>query len=188
MLFIPLYLAVGNLIGIVLFNNSMSGILLQLAAICILPITLCNLSGSVLNALNLEKKSFLNYLLGSAVLFTCLIIFTPIVGIHSIIISFFLSMSLISYLNLRKIKAEIGDLELNFIPTLMKYCIIIAPSSVFGHIISNICLTIFNNFFSAVIGGGIAIVFVLILAKIFNLFNLRDLFSIVKSRKKIQKA
>ena len=104
MLFIPLYLAVGDLIGIVLFNNTLSGTLLQLAAVCVLPITLCNLTGSMLNALNLEIKSFVNYIVGSVVLFVSLIIFTPLVGINSIIISFFLSMSIISLLNLNKIK------------------------------------------------------------------------------------
>ena len=57
MLFIPLYLAVGNLIGVVLYNNQFSGLLLQLSAVCVLPITLCNLTGSILNALNLEVKS-----------------------------------------------------------------------------------------------------------------------------------
>lgn len=184
MIFIPLYLSVGNLIGIVLFDNSMSGILLQLSAICILPISLCNLSGSVLNALNLEKKSFTNYILGSLVLFACLIIFTPLVGIHSIIISFFLSMSLISFLNLKKIKAEIGDLSLNFTPTISKYCFIIIPCSLLGHFVSNICQNYLNLFFSSVAGGSTAILCVLILSKIFNLFDLKDFFALLKSRKK----
>ena len=52
MLFIPLYLSVGDLIGLVLYDNALSGVLLQLSAVCVLPITLCNLTGSILNALN----------------------------------------------------------------------------------------------------------------------------------------
>ncbi|MBR4998842.1 MAG: oligosaccharide flippase family protein, partial [Clostridia bacterium] len=74
MLFIPLYLSVGNIIGLVLYNNSMSGILLQLSAVCVFPITMCNLTGSILNALNLEIKSFINYIFGSIALFVSLVV------------------------------------------------------------------------------------------------------------------
>lgn len=183
MLFIPLYLSVGNLIGIVLFNNSYSGILLQLSAVCILPITLCNLTGSILNALNLESKSFVNYIVGSAVLFLSLITLTPFIKINSVIVSYFLSMTLITLLNLRKIKKVVPNLNINLASTSFKYSLIIAPSSLLGHFVSNICLYIFTNFFSALIGGSIAMLSVLLLAKIFNLFNFKDLFSLIKKKK-----
>ena len=65
---------------------------------------MCNLTGSILNALNMEAKSFLNYILGSCILLISLIILTPIIGINSIIISHFASMSSITLLNLKKIK------------------------------------------------------------------------------------
>ena len=38
MIFVPLYLSVGNLIGLVLFKNSMAGTMLRIASICILLI------------------------------------------------------------------------------------------------------------------------------------------------------
>ena len=102
--FVVLYMSVGDLIGLVLFDNSMAGILLKQAGLCVLPITLCNLSGSSLDALNLETKSLINYSIGSAVLFITLIVFTPTIKINSIIIAFFLSMSTISILNYIQIK------------------------------------------------------------------------------------
>lgn len=184
MLFIPLYLSVGNIIGIVLYNNAFSGVLLQLSAVCVLPITMCNLTGSVLNALNLESKSFLNYILGSVSLFVCLVLTTPFLGINSIIVSFFVSMSLISILNLRKIKQTIPNLKINFITTSFKYSLIIAPSSLIGHFISNICLFIFNNFISAVIGGGIAIALVSALSKIFNIFDFKSILTLISKKHK----
>lgn len=127
MIFIPLYLSVGDLIGIVLFDNVLSGVLLQLAAVCVLPISMCNLTGSMLNALNLETKSFVNYILGSIVLFVSLIALTPIIGVNSVIVSFFLSMTTISLLNIKKIKKAVPNLELNLITTSFKYSLIIAP-------------------------------------------------------------
>ena len=183
MLFVPLYLSVGNLIGIILFNNSMSGTLLQMSAICVLPITLCNLSGSILNALNLEVKSFINYIIGSVVLFLSLIILTPLVGINSVIYSFFFSMSVISLLNIKKIKQAVPNFNFNIIPICVKYFLIIIPTSLLGIFVSNICLHIFTQFFSAVIGGGISIITTIILCKIFNLYNFEQVIDIVLKKK-----
>ena len=186
MIFIPLYLSVGDLIGLVLYNNALSGVLLQLSAVCVLPITLCNLTGSILNALNLEVKSFVNYIIGSAVLILSLIVFTPIVGINSVIISFFLSMTLITLLNTRKIQKSVPNLNINLIKTTMKYSLIITPCSLIGHFISNILLHIFSNFFAGLIGGGISVICTLTLCKMFNLFNINELLMIIKRKKKKQ--
>ncbi len=183
MLFIPLYLSVGDLIGIVLYDNQMSGILLQLSAVCVLPITLCNLTGSILNALNLEVKSFINYILGSLLLFASLIIFTPLVGINSVIISFFLSMTMITLLNLRMIKKRLPNLSFNLVSMLSKYTLITIISSLTGHFISNILLHFLNNFFSACFAGGISVLITLILCKVFNLYDLTKLFTLIKKKK-----
>ena len=184
MLFIPLYLSVGNLIGLVLYNNVLSGVLLQISAICVLPITLCNLTGSILNALNLEVKSFINYILGSIVLILSLFIFTPLIGINSVIVSFFLSMSLTAVLNLRKIQKMLPNFKFNIISISSKYSFIVAPCSLLGHFISNILLYVFNNFFAGLIGGGIAIVATLLLCKMFKLYNIKELLSVIRKRKK----
>lgn len=184
MLFVPLYLSVGDLIGIVLYDNFMSGVLLQLAAVCVFPITMSNLTGSILNALNLETKSFLNYILGSTVLIISLVVLTPLIGINSVIFSFFLSMSLITILNIHKIKKAVPNLDVNLIPTSFKYSLIIAPSSLLGHFIANICKYFFNNFFSAVIGGGIAIICVVIFTNLFKLFELKTLLNLINRKKK----
>lgn len=183
MVFMPLYLSVGDLIGLVLFDNALSGILLQLAAVCVLPITMCNLTGSILNALNLETKSFINYIVGSVVLFISLIILTPFIGINSIIASFFLSMTTISMLNLKKINKCIPNLQINPITSSFKYSLIVVPCSLLGNFTSNICLFFTNNFISAVIGGGIAIIAVLILSNMFKLCNLNELKNLLLKKK-----
>ena len=183
-IFVILYIAVGDLIGLVLYNNALSGILLQVAGICVLPITLCNLSSSFLDALNLEFKSFINYIIGSFILFISLIIFTPLVGINSIIISFSLSMSTISILNLKKIKKTIPTFNIKFTNFIFKVLLISLPTSLLGNFTAKILLHFFTPFFSGLIGGATAILSFLILTKIFNLFNLKQLFSIIKSAKK----
>lgn len=183
-IFVVLYTSVGELIGLVLYNNSLSGILLQLAGVCVLPITLCNLSGSLLDALNLEVKAFVNYIVGSFVLFVSLIVLTPIIGINSVIVSFLLSMTTISTLNIIKIKKSIPNFNFKFSKTIIKYILISIPSILLGNFISKICLHFFTKFFAGLIGGGIAIVCALILINLFNLYNLNQLKAFIKLKNK----
>jgi len=185
MIFVPLYLSVGNLIGIVLYNNSFSGALLQLSAICIVPITLCNLTGSILNALNLEVKSFIHYCLGSVLLFICLFALTPLIKINAVIISYFLSMGLISILNLRMIKKSVPNLKFNLFKTTFKYSISAIPCSVFGYFVAGILKHAFTPFFTAIISGGFSIISFIILCCMFKIFNLSSLKLILKKKKKI---
>lgn len=184
MLFVPLFLSCGDLIGIVLYNNTMSGILLQISAICVVPITLCNLTGSVLDALNLEGKAFLNYCLGSILLFVGLFALTPIIKINSVPISFFMCMGLTSILNMRTIKKAVPKLKFNLFKTTIKYSLMAIPSSLLGNFVSKICKIIFTPFFSAVIGGGLSILTIIILCQIFKVYDFTNLFEILKRKKK----
>lgn len=183
-IFVVLYLSVGEHIGIVLYNNTLSGILLQLAGICVLPITLCNLSSSLLDALNLELKSFVNYIIGSIILFVCLIVLTPIIGINSIIVSFFLSMTTISILNILKIKKTLPKFNFKFISFIIKFVLIAIPTSLFGYLVSNILFNFFTAFFSGLIGGLLSILSYLLLIKLFNIFDIKSLLKFIKSNKK----
>ena len=183
-IFVVLYSSVGDLIGIILYNNALSGILLQLAGVCVLPITLCNLTGSLLDALNLEMKSFVNYVIGSMVLFAGLIGLTPLIGINSVIVSFFLSMSTISLLNLSKIKKAIPNFNFKYFKIISKYLLIALPCSLFGNLVSKICLNFFSQFFAGLMGGLVAIITALILIRLFNLYDITQLKQFLHRKKK----
>lgn len=186
MVFVPLFISVGNLMGIVLFNNLYSGVLLQLSAVCVIPICLCNLTGSILNALNLEAKSFKNYLFGSLILFAILLSLTPFIGINAVIIGEFVCMMTISLLNFKKIKSVVPGLEFNLISTISKYSVVILPCSLLGHFVANICVAVFSNLFSAIIGGGIACLSMIILCKILKIFNPKDLLLLKRQKPKTE--
>lgn len=171
MLLIPLFLSCGDLIGIVLFDNIQAGIYLQLSAVCILPIVLSNITSSILNALSLEMKSFVNYIIGSVVLFVCLFTLTPIIKISSIIVAFFLSMSTTTLLNFRTIKKELPTLGNKIMLNLSKYVLILVPVSMIGHFLSNICTHFLPTFFAGVIGGGFAMLLTLLLLQLFNIYS-----------------
>ena len=162
----------------------MSGVILQLSAICVLPITLCNLTGSILNALNLEVKSFINYLVGSVVLFAVLLGTTWFIGINSIVLGFLLSMSIITILNLKKIKSALPELKLNLSKKIFKYILVIIPASLLGYFVASICKKFMPIFISCVIGGGLSMLATLIVCSTVNLYDIKSMLELIKHRKK----
>ena len=170
-LLIPLYLSCGDLIGIVLYDNLQAGIYLQLASVCILPIVLNNITSSVLNALNLEVKSFVNYLVGMAVMLVSLLTLTFVIKENAIIVSFFLSIGTTAMLNLRMIKKSVPNYTTNILKDLLKYSFIILPCSVLGHLVSNSLYHIMPALFAGLIGGGLSILSTLYLIKVFNVLS-----------------
>ena len=172
-LIIPLYLSCGNLIGVVLYDNIQAGIYLQLSAVCILPLVLNNITSSVLNALNLEVKSFINYIIGTVVMFISLITLTFVIKENAIIVSFFLSTATTELLNMRMIQKKVPNVMHDLPILLLKYALIILPTSVLGHLISNALYHFLPAFIAGLIGGGFSIISTIILVHVFNLYNIK---------------
>lgn len=184
MLFVPLYLSVGDLIGIVLYDNAFSGILLQLAAVNVMPIAICNMTGSILNAMNLEVKSFVHYLIGALAMLISLFGLTRFLGINALVIALFLCMTIISVLNIRLLYKTLPDLKLNVMKTLGKYALIVAPSALLGYLLSGILINYLPVFVTAILAGGISVLFTLLLANVFNVFKIEKFIVLKKFTKK----
>ncbi len=168
--FVPLFLACGDMIGIVLYDNLRAGVFLQLASVCIIPLVINNITNSILNALNLEVKSFANYIWGVVVLIVSLGL-TFVVREYAIVVAYFLSISVTAMLNIRTLNKKVAGLGLNILPLLLKYTIAILPASVFGHLVANICYHFLPVFFAGLLGGLVAIFVVLVLIACFRLFD-----------------
>lgn len=63
-LFIPLFAACGEKIGVIVYDNQISGIFLSKAAWILLPLSLEAITSSLMNSLDLEMRSFLNSMIG----------------------------------------------------------------------------------------------------------------------------
>ena len=172
-LIIPLYLSCGDLIGVVLYDNIQAGIYLQLSAVCILPLVLNNITSSVLNALNLEVKSFINYIIGTIVMFVSLLTLTFVIRENAIIISFFLSSATTELLNMKMIQKKVPNVMHDLPLLLLKYALIILPCSVLGHLVSNTLYNVLPAFVAGLIGGGLSITSTLILVNMFNLYKVK---------------
>lgn len=93
------YLTIGKDIGKILYNNERSGELLEYAAILMIPMSLSQISSSVLNALGKEYKALKNYIFGAVTMLLSVWFLPPLIGIYSMIAGFFISFSITATLN-----------------------------------------------------------------------------------------
>lgn len=103
-LFVPFYIGAGCEICSFLYDNTLAGVFLKRSAIIMLPLGLSNITSSILNALNLEVKSFVHNIIGGAVLILCIICFSWALGVDALIVGFGLCMTITTMLNLIMIK------------------------------------------------------------------------------------
>lgn len=152
-LFIPLYVSLGVPVGEFFYDNAESGIYLIKSAILIFPICLSGISVSCLNALNLEVKSFINYLLGASFLVISIYALTPILGVLSLVVGMVLCLGVASLLNLHRLNKTLHDNFFNF-----KYLFLCVLSSVPSALIS--------KFLFGLIGGHMPIFFALAICSV----------------------
>lgn len=105
-LFIPFYIGAGNEICTFLYDNALAGVYLRRSAIIMLPLGLSNITSSILNALNLEVKSFVHNIIGGGVLILCIISLSWLMGVDALILGFLLCMTITTLLNIIMIKKQ----------------------------------------------------------------------------------
>lgn len=82
-LLLPIFCAVGKPLGLLTFGNALAGEMLERCCIILLPMSLCALTGSILNSLGYEKHSFFFSLIGSAIFILCIFFLPKAFGIYA---------------------------------------------------------------------------------------------------------
>ncbi len=192
LIFVPCFMGIGKHIGIFVYNNEMSGTMLENCALMMLPMGINNITSSVLNSLGLEVKSFLNYVLGSIFLMLSILILPSFCGIYSLSVGMSGSLIISSYLNIKMIKKHIKIDNLILKDTL-KMCLCLIPSILINKWIFNLLNLIFTDFFSISISSVTGVLFFILLCLTFKIFTLNSLLvnfkkiRILKRKKKLSK-
>ena len=145
-LFIPVYIGIGIPITKFLFSNVTSGVYLMQAAFLMLPISLANITSSILNALNLEIKSFKNYILGSILLILSLWFLPQFIEVRALIYGMALCMASVSILNLRMIVKSTNS-KFKVLKPILCMSLFLLPSS----LLCSYSYTIFATFYPSII-------------------------------------
>ena len=131
-LIIPFYMGCGQEIGLFLYDNASSGIYLSRAAWVMVPLGLCNVTSSILNAFNLEVKSFVNNMIGGAVLLLFVVFGSGIMGVDALIFGFGGCMTITTILNLIMLKKHTKQ-EINLVKPLILMSIFVVPTALLAH-------------------------------------------------------
>ena len=160
-LIIPFYVGCGEAIGKFLYDNISSGIYLTRSAWVMIPLGLSNITSSILNAFNLEVKSFVNNIFGGAILLIFVVAFSGLIGVDSLIWGFGACMTITTVLNLFMLKKHT---KLNFLllKPLFLMVLFMIPTSLLAKWIYSVMLLCMPNVvalvLSAVAGvGGFAV-------------------------------
>ena len=169
-LIVPVFVAIGDRLGLFLYNNALSGTLLQYSAWIMIPMGISNIASAILNSVGLEVKSFVNFVIGDVVMFVAIFILPKYIGINALIVGMGASAVIASTLNLfmlrRKLKINIG-ISKNLLVMGVLSLPTVALTSFFSSLLSYVLPNVLNIMISGMIGVGCFVV----LCVVFNIVN-----------------
>lgn len=180
-LFVPVYLGVGEFAGLFLYDNALSGTLLESAAWVLIPLGITNITSSLLNSLGMEVKSFINYFIGAIFMFVALWVLPPLVGINALIYgmgaSFLVTSILNSIMLRRKVKVSLGILK-----PLVSMVLLIIPSAALTSFIASLANQFLPLFFTLALGGSVGVVSFVLLCAVFGVVDIQSFIVLARKR------
>lgn len=149
---LPVYTALGDDIGTLIYDNSDAGVFLQKSAWLLLPLSFENIASSMLNSLDLERKSLINYIVGAVITYAICFCFYSNFTIDVFIIAFGISLIVSSILDIIDIKRVTGC-KLTFIRPLVVCLFTFYPAQVFTEYVNGIISNWFVGMAVSAIGG-----------------------------------
>jgi len=126
--FVPLFCALGEPIGVFVYGNADAGRFLAISGWLLIPIAAESISSSMMNSLNLEKRSFVNYLIGAGLMFALMFGFWKNFRIEVLSAGLGLSWTVSTVLNIWAIKKKTG-IRLSFLLPLAKCVALVIPAA-----------------------------------------------------------
>lgn len=181
-MFVPAFWALGKPIGQFVYDNADAGRFLSYSAWLLVPISVENIASSMLNSLDLEKRGFFNYMIGSAVLFGLIAAFCKNFSIEILSLGLGASLCVSSALDILSIRKRTG-IKLGFITHIVVSSMLIIPAAFLTKTVFSLCGPM-PLLFSIALAGIVGCVFMFVLSMVFGIIDL----GIVFGRKNPKKA
>ncbi len=171
---IPTFLSMGREIGVMMFNNENAGIYVQNSCLIMFPMSITMISTSMLNSLNLEKKTLLYYLFGAGFLVFSIYFLPKYIGIYALVIGLLISYLITSFFNLKLLgKTCKTPPRCNvFIITSLLFII---PSAVLGYLLKSILSKFIIVPIAVALSSAVTVLFSYSFYRVFDLFDLKAL-------------
>jgi len=134
---LPVYISLGDNLGTFIYNNTDAGTFLKKSSWLLIPLAFENIASSMLNSLDLEKKSLINYLIGAAVMYVISFAFYKHFDMDIFMIAFGVSLIVSATLDVIDIKRRSG-IKLSFVKPLLICLACAVPATFFTEYISSI--------------------------------------------------
>ena len=168
-LFVPLFYELGEPIGVLVYDSARAGEFLSYSAWLLLPIAVESITSSMMNSLDLEIKSLINYLIGSAALFIILLLARGRFTIKIFSAAMGVNLTLSSVLDIIDIHRKTG-ISLSFLKPLAKSLCLIFPAILLNRWFYAL-FKFLPSFFRIACSGSIALVFMILLNIAFATFD-----------------
>ena len=178
---IPVYIALGEQIGALLYNNTQSGIYLKASAFLMIPICTNSIAVSTLNSLSLEIKSFRNYILGAVLMIASIWVLPRFIGVYSIAVGMGLCLFISLALNIKMINKKI-QAKINILPMILKMVLFCAFLSYITKFTFNLLIKFLPMFISMTISGTLCLVLFALILDAFDILKIFNIFVFVKKR------
>lgn len=185
-LFVPIFLGMGEQMGIFLYDNIMSGTLLQAGSWVLIPLGLTNITSALLNSLGLEHKSFINFVAGAVGMFLALWFLPNLIGVNSLVFGMGINYLIVAILNIILIKRK-TKININFSKMIFKMILLIIPSGALTAFTVSLCEYVFPLFITLMIGGMVSVSSFILLSSVFNIVEIKNVFLVIQKKIKIPK-
>lgn len=176
----PIFLSVGDKIGVFLFDNVLSGTLLQFSAWMMIPMGLTNISSAILNSVGYEVKSFVNFVVGDIFMFLALFFLPQFIGINALIVGMGSSYVVTGFLNFVMLKKKL-KIKVSIAPRLALLILLSLPTvalTSFSSSLFALCMPLVLNLILSCFLG------ITVFALLCMVFGVLDISAIVVSVKK----
>lgn len=170
--FVPLYMGVGENIGIFFFDNAESGRLLVGAAWIMIPIGLTSITSSILNTLGYELKSMKNYVVGAVLMLLSIWFLPEFIGINAVVVGMGLCMTIASVLNLKMINTVISP-KIKIGSQIFWISVCSLPVASLTSFLTNLLGYFMPLFFNLAISCTVGAIFFVLLCQVFDLIDIR---------------
>jgi stage V sporulation protein B len=134
-LFLVVYLPFGREIGEILFKDEKAGIYLQFCALMMIPMCIQSISSSILNSLGYEGRSFIYFIIGTAIMLVLIIALPTFIGIYAVVVGSGACYLLTSCLNMQLIKKR-TNINSSFFRTLILIIAFIGPCAYIADVLN----------------------------------------------------
>lgn len=169
---IPVFLTLGEEVGVIFFGNSDSGIFLSRSAFLMLFMSLSGITTSILNSIGLETKTLVYYVIGAIGMLLAVYFLPRFIGIYALLVGYACVYVFTTVCNLRLIKKKC-PVKVYYKKFLFLSILFTTITSVLGVMLKRILLKYLGTFFSLIVLGIVLLGVIFVLFLVFDLVKIR---------------